>query len=363
MERSSKSPDPIHLSLNEPPRVGAHPYLPAACDRMALADATMPNSSPPEIPTDVFRLIFTHLEADEDGTTLSTCALVSRLWRDTAQPNLFSTIVIRRGHSLDSFHLFLQKKTELYRWTRKLLVLNGGNTPSPVGDDRDGPAAEPLMLDLSIISRFTCLRHLQLQNVEVVDTAISSSTSEDISYDNCERHTITGSSSTPAVGLHLDVLELEDITTRNAGGLSPLQLIIRMLSLSSIGVLTIDQTPGIVYAPDSLELEDHMSSGGEGAYSTEGHALAVSELMVIGPEVLAEWKPLSSLRPCTFTVAGQHICQLKPINNFLRHSGERITALDLGIDVRSLRNREVNVEGMVLTGIGLPHNLPDALLP
>lgn len=216
------------------------------------------------------------------------------------------------------------------------------------------------MLDLSIVSRFTCLRHLQLQNLEVVDTAISSSTSEDISYDNYERHTRI--SSTSAASLHLDVLELEDVTTRNAGGLSPMQLIIRMLSLSSIGVLTIDQTPGIVYAPDSLELEDHMSSGGEGACSTEGHGLAVSELMVIGPEVLAEWKPLSSLRPYTFRVAGQHICQLKPINDFLCHSGERITALDLGIDVRSFRNREVNVEGMVFTGIGSPHNLPDALL-
>ncbi len=155
---------------------------------------------------------------------------------------------------------------------------------------------------------------------------------------------------------------MEDMIAFESHRSSHVSNISKLTHAGAHNVLTIDQTPGIVYVPDSLELEDLMSSGGEGAYSTEGHALAVSELIVIGPEVLAEWKPLSSLRPSTFRVAGQHICQLKPINNFLRHSGERITALGLGIDVRSFRNREVNVEGMVFTGIGSPHNLPDALL-
>ncbi|RDX51794.1 hypothetical protein OH76DRAFT_273671 [Lentinus brumalis] len=180
-----------------------------------------------DVPREIFFEVFALLEAKEDKATLSSCVLVSRLWRNMASGYLWSRITIRTSRPLEDFLEFLQR-TSVHREYIHCLTLRG--PVSALYEELD-PTPDHLLVPQSvtvlhdIVLSLPKLLHLSLQYIDL---------------SSAPEHTLTPSS--PSI--HLDVLELRHVATDcpNPSPVAPLNLMLRTLPLRSLGELKIAST-------------------------------------------------------------------------------------------------------------------------
>ncbi|KAJ8482621.1 hypothetical protein ONZ51_g5242 [Trametes cubensis] len=120
------------------------------------------------LPVELTDLIFRN--AIEDQTSISTCTLVSRSWRQVALPHLFSSLSITRQARFDALDGFLTSHPHIARCVRKLEVRH---LPGDVGAPTSGSHTSAITYGCiaSITTKLPELQELHLQGIWFADTA------------------------------------------------------------------------------------------------------------------------------------------------------------------------------------------------
>ena len=126
------------------------------------------------IPLEVFFYIFALLEAEEDKTTLSSCALVSGLWRDMALPSLWTRITLRPTQPLYEFRRMIEGKPVLAQSIRSLTLRDPWyklSTAHPPGPESPEPASISFSVVVlrDIMAILSKLQYISLQGITLYE--------------------------------------------------------------------------------------------------------------------------------------------------------------------------------------------------
>ena len=126
------------------------------------------------IPLEVFFYIFALLEAEEDKTTLSSCALVSGLWHNMGLPSLWARLTLRPTQPLYEFRRLIGSKRVLAQSIRSLTLrdpLYELSTAHPPDPESPEPASIPFSVAVlrDIMAILPKLQHISLQGITLYE--------------------------------------------------------------------------------------------------------------------------------------------------------------------------------------------------